>query len=195
MGAARWRSGGRGGRLGGGAGGLALVEAVAAEDRPVAGGLERHHGLGAAVGAHRGEHGLGSARATAPVAAGARGAASAAGAGPARTLAQLAAALAPRGCVGQTVVAVELLLTGRERELLTAVHTLDDPILKSSHDACRTSVVGTGVGHRPLHRKKRKPRQQDAAEATQERDRSAGRTTADETNDDEASRATTLVRT
>src|SRR5262245_42080957 len=108
------------------------IEAIAAVDGTIVGGLERHHGLRAAVGAHGVEHR--TVRAAAAVPALGRPAATGS-----LSLAVLAALLATRGRVGQTVVAVELLLTDGECEFFPAVHTLDDSVLKSSHVRQNTS--------------------------------------------------------
>src|SRR5262245_26063608 len=109
-----------------GARGLPGLEAVPAVDGAIAGGLERHHGLGAAVGAHGGEHRTRGAAAAVPAIG------RSAPATP-LSLAALATTLAARRGVGQPVVAVELLFTDGECEFFPAVHTLDDSVLKSSH--------------------------------------------------------------
>src|SRR5262249_31009203 len=106
------------------------VEAVATQHRTPCRGHERHLGVAPAVRAGRGIHLLvAAARIRAAAAAGATRR-------PATGLALLAAVLAARGLVRQPALAVERLLTGREQELLTAIHTGDALVLSARHDFC-----------------------------------------------------------
>jgi hypothetical protein len=126
---------------------LRRLEAVAAQDRPSARGLEGHLRVPPAVRAHRVVHLLfaaappvAAAAATATIAATAAVAPAVSTATATTTtrsaarLAALAAGLAAGRLVGQATFAVERLLTRGEEKLVPAVHAGDALVFPGSHD-------------------------------------------------------------